>query len=260
MFLTPAWSLSLEWQFYMLAPLIVYLARGNAGSVALGFLLLVTTVLYRFGVFGRYSYTSLFFSAPIYFWIGIACRLLYSRLVGAATFPLTFALAVVIFLLSFGMFDNLPFAIWGAVFTVMCADERQLAGLNGRYVTLMDALLQNRVALWLGKCSYSIYVFHSIGLIVVKYCVISIYPDVGRAGCAAALLLAGVPLVLGMSYLLHRYVEEPGIALGHVLARRVSGVGIQRGFRPLGSWSPVRAGADGLAADSTYAESQTPAR
>lgn len=222
MFLTPAWSLSLEWQFYMLAPLIVFLARGNASSVALGFVLLFTTVLYRYGVFGRFTYSSIFFSAPLYFWIGISCRLLYPRMVGAATFPLTFALGILIFLLSFGVFDNLPFAIWGAVFAVMCADERQAAGLNGRFVNAMDWLLQNRFALWLGKCSYSIYVFHSIGLIFVKYCVVSLYPEISRAGCAAALALIGVPLVLGSSYLLNRYIETPGIALGHVIARRMS--------------------------------------
>ncbi|MES1201609.1 MAG: acyltransferase, partial [Pseudomonadota bacterium] len=71
----PAWSLSLEWQFYLLAPVIVWVMRKRIGAFLMALLAFGLAFLYQRGVFGEYeSYTSLLGGLWL-FVIGIASRL-----------------------------------------------------------------------------------------------------------------------------------------------------------------------------------------
>ena len=77
MFLDPAWSLSLEWQFYIVAPIFIAALRSGRVivSITVVFLLLLG---YYFGnkhVFGHFGLPSFLPGIAIYFAIGILTRL-----------------------------------------------------------------------------------------------------------------------------------------------------------------------------------------
>jgi len=222
MFLIPAWSISLEWQFYLIAPLAVYVAMRKTGGVELALAAFVLTGLYHFGAFGSFTYPSLIFGAAGYFLVGIMSRLLLPRVIGAVTAPLTIALILgCILLISRAHHQIFPFALWGAVFAILCTDERRLSGANGAFLKLVDALLTKPTVLWLGRISYSVYLSHAVVLVVVQFVLLRLFPDISRLHCAVLLTIIGAPLILCISHLLHTYIELPGIALGRRLASRM---------------------------------------
>src|SRR5262249_48481942 len=116
MFLIPAWSISLEWQFYLIAPIAVLIATRKTGRAILASSAFVLTGLYHFGAFGSFAYPSLIFGAAGYFLVGIMSRLLLPRITGVVTAPLTIALILgCILLISRAHHQLFPFALWGAV-------------------------------------------------------------------------------------------------------------------------------------------------
>jgi peptidoglycan/LPS O-acetylase OafA/YrhL len=86
MFNSPAWSLSLEWQFYLVAPFCLLAIRKFSWAIAA---LVVTIALYLRGDhFGRFEVRSLLFLAGPFFAAGIAARII----LGSWTLPSTGAL------------------------------------------------------------------------------------------------------------------------------------------------------------------------
>lgn len=76
MFNSPAWSLSLEWQFYLVAPFCLLATRKTLWAITA---LVVTIALYLLGDhFGRFEVRSLLFLAGPFFAAGIAARIFLS--------------------------------------------------------------------------------------------------------------------------------------------------------------------------------------
>jgi peptidoglycan/LPS O-acetylase OafA/YrhL len=86
MFNSPAWSLSLEWQFYLVAPLCLLSIRKSSWAIAA---LVVTIALYLLGDhFGRFEVRSLLFLAGPFFAAGIATRIVLGSRMLPRTGPL----------------------------------------------------------------------------------------------------------------------------------------------------------------------------
>lgn len=80
-FLAPAWSIGLEWQFYLIAPfLLMYLKRSQSAIIITTFALLIARYyfLYQSGL--DWQYNSFFFKVPDYFLVGILSRLIIERI------------------------------------------------------------------------------------------------------------------------------------------------------------------------------------
>ena len=120
-FLPAAWSISLEWQFYIVAPAVLALTKGAGRLAALVFIALGAHVLYLKGVFGSFEVESHIAGSMGLFAIGIVSRLALENLRAMRLNPLnwtliTFALSVILFKQFLAVAVWLPFygyIVWG---------------------------------------------------------------------------------------------------------------------------------------------------
>jgi peptidoglycan/LPS O-acetylase OafA/YrhL len=213
-FLSPAWSLSLEWQFYLVAPLIIAAAQRPRGALLLTTVFLPAYALYWTGHLGTYGapwgHPSVLFGAAPLFALGIATRLAVTMLPALHRYPL----APVLWLVGcIALVDrDAVFAgIWLAMVPYMLLHQ-PADRVSQAIDRTLHALLDSRIALWLGQRSYTTYLIHfPVVQAIIWAC--------ARGGLAywpsVAVLAAGtVLLTLIASDVIHRLVEQPGIALG----------------------------------------------
>ncbi|KQQ46357.1 hypothetical protein ASF61_18340 [Duganella sp. Leaf126] len=202
------WSLSVEWQFYMLYPLIVWvglrldrLAGGNARhrvftlfllAMALGSLALCIVI----------DHQSAFFSVATRSWQMIAGGLVYlgrdlawlrplqGRVLSYGGLALIVAAAAVTHLLQLEQG-------WPSCYAVMPVAGACLL-LAARHDN--NVLLNNPVMERLGAWSYSIYLWH--WPIVVAYTITGVLDDTPQLA-----KLTGIPLSIVLGYLSFRYIE-----------------------------------------------------
>ena len=199
-FIEPAWSLTLEWQYYIFAPFIFYGIINSEKH-------------YRIVIFACFIAITYGHSGPgylannfHYFSVGMISYFLYKNResLGALNLPLIcfcFALSL----------RNIPLVIW--FFTLYCLLS------NGWLPDVVKRILNYRILTETGKISYPIYVIHTL----------MIYPAVlftryllGDEFLATHVIIAislTVLLTLCFSALLHHSIEKPLNKKGKELAR-----------------------------------------
>ena len=125
MLLGPAWSLSLEWQFYLVAPLILFCLRYPWGKIIVPLITIIAFSAYTDGWFGDFE-TPKFPSRcmRLFFAVGIATRLIIRQLPRLASYPL----AAIILSLGFIRMSHLmvPFIVWAAFLVWMLQETLKL--------------------------------------------------------------------------------------------------------------------------------------
>lgn len=197
-----AWSLSVEIQFYLLAPMVVALLSlgrfGVAAALGLG------AGLFLLGHFGPLADNAAFIGryAP-WFAVGVGSYYLWRdgerrvRLFGAVALCALLALVAVV--------KREPAALaWIAVLAAIL------------WAPSLRRVLSFPLLRRLGEVSYSTYLFHMLPLLLGAYVLNGLGLD--RAVYAAALSLITVAVTLLMSLVSYRYVERPAMRLGARLA------------------------------------------
>ena len=211
MFLGPAWSLSLEWQFYLVAPLVVALATHRMGQVLLTALAIWGYALYIRGAFGEFMLPSVLPGAGLYFGVGIATRFLIKARADIAAFPLALLMLAAGLLIS--ATGTSPILIWATFVCMMLLNEESSDLVSRAARWIFAKAFDSRLVRWLGDRSYATYLIHMpIVQLVTWVCVTQL--GMGLVPTAETVVLVAVPGILIASMLLHRYVELPAIQWG----------------------------------------------
>jgi peptidoglycan/LPS O-acetylase OafA/YrhL len=228
-FLAPAWSLSLEWQFYLAAPFLIYMLfkREDAGKGLLPIVLSCLLIFVFFKAIGflKWSQPSFLPLAINYFLVGILSRLIvrdieqknHDQQHGASEkYFLLFGV-----LISCGMIEGI---IWG-VFLLMVFVECGFIKTppSSSFVGLtLKAIAWNSIIQKMGRWSYSTYLIHVPVFSLLIGTSRSLDWLTTQAETIVPILLS-LPITLLASYVLYTIVEKPGIALGRRCIRLVSG-------------------------------------
>ena len=199
-----AWSISLEWQFYLLAPFFMWCTRSWKGLViGLGVVVLLTlaTLFVRGGFLGDKIFL---------FGLGICTYLYFDRpeerrkwLAGAALFA-------VLTVARYGVWQFVPLAIW--IVTIAAAILH-----NRRPIGYIQSLLSAKPLVHLGQISYSVYLLHMIPLYTSIYLLERQGMNFGQMEVAVPLItIVGTYLLAIIAY---RWIEQPGIDLGARIGR-----------------------------------------
>ena len=227
------WSLAVEAQFYLVFPLVLMPLRGRRRATA-GVLAALAAASFAFGAWGAvHRPVSAFYLLP-----GRAWELLLGGLLACAGPRLPRGrmadLAVVAGLAGIGtatlLYDSAtPFP--GPAALLPCLGAALVIG-GGAGGGRAAALLGARGPAWLGRISYSLYLWHWPVIVLARY---GRGPDLSLATRLA--LLAGTVALAALTY---RWVERPFIArralprrralLGAALAATLAGLALAEGL------------------------------
>jgi peptidoglycan/LPS O-acetylase OafA/YrhL len=213
-FLTPTWTLSLEWQFYLVAPLLLgAFQRRRSLFVAACAMLLLGWLVARSGRLGTYPVPSMLLLSIPLFLVGIASRLCLES-------PRRLPLRTDTFLLAGGVLmllaQSLTALVWFVVFTFVLAENDRLRP-SRLASALMRLVATNRFICFAGRVSYSTYLIHYPLFTIAMLC----WPGAGQVSQTTmlAFLWATFPLVLLASAASYRWIEQPFMKIGSRLGR-----------------------------------------
>ncbi len=223
---SPAWSVSLEWQFYLVIPGLLWAFTRYP-------VLTAAAVLIAMGVqrwFSIGDWGSFLPQHAEFFLLGILSYHLFQFLKRAQqesrksipwvllTVFLVLAMAEPLRDLVFRPYDVtvggwLSLAIWLIALALVLETHAPAPSALSRRLA---AVFLNPVAQWLGKVSYSTYLTHYFVIYLIMACLLRSGITVNKYTSLAAMVIAGTPLLLALSWLSHSYIEKPGIALGRL--------------------------------------------
>jgi peptidoglycan/LPS O-acetylase OafA/YrhL len=212
-FLGSAWSLSTEWQFYLLALLAAGRSR-RLCCILLG--LGVVGVAWRWSVTEPWQFSRAFLPNKAHFFaLGVASVPVVRGERGAVgRYSLVLAAGLAICLTEGNLGKLLPALAW-----TVCLAVEVKPGLVG--IRLVGAILRSRMARRLGAISYCLYLVNEPVHKVVGL-VLSGFAD----GNGALFTALWIPLAVGLpilaAALLHVYLEAPALRRGRGIARRLS--------------------------------------
>jgi peptidoglycan/LPS O-acetylase OafA/YrhL len=210
-FLAPAWSLSLEWQFYLLAPVIVGAMMRSLRSACITLaILLAGGVASRIVFAGQYEFPSMLLLSIQYFMVGIVSRLVLSRL---RPLPVSATLLLLAVCPLVAYTRSLEMGLW-ALFAIFILQESGLLAPSSRgFALLQYAVGTNPVIRNLGTFSYSTYLIHLPIIAIVVHFYDAWRPIQQQMDIVIATALALV-IVLIVSPLTYYLVEKPFIDMG----------------------------------------------
>jgi peptidoglycan/LPS O-acetylase OafA/YrhL len=215
----PLWSISIEWQFYLVAPFLMGALRGHTlRVVSVGLLMLALAfVAEKLGWMIWQAAVPSFLPLRLdLFIIGMICAALWDRARVASPLPLAFAVAVGAMVALMLAPSVLPVLMWFTTYYLAAVSGRTRVG------ALADRVFNLSIARWLGRISYGVYLLHLPVLLGIASIVV--IPFAGDWSVWPATLLLGVlslPLTLLAASLSFRFVEKPLIAWGRNFAGRL---------------------------------------
>ncbi|MGQ5836139.1 acyltransferase family protein [Serratia sp. IR-2025] len=200
-----AWSVSVEWQFYLIAPLLFILISGMQEKKNLVALVAIFVILIAGGFIlsGGYLGNNL-----LAFCIGFISFFYYrdvqpglSKGKSRAIFVATSIIAVLML-----KKDAIPIVIWLIAFNVAISKHQYFSD------SIFTRILDSRPILFLGRISYSVYMVHMI----VLYFVLYEANQLGIEGWLSYIVVPGATVIISvvLSYMTYTLIEKPFIALG----------------------------------------------
>jgi peptidoglycan/LPS O-acetylase OafA/YrhL len=210
--LGPAWSITLEWQYYLVAPLLARLVYSRAALLLLGLVGAGGFILAHF-----WSNSFLPLKLP-FFLVGIGSFHLYA-LAGRRKLPFNLAFAAVIVLVIIIAFSSqwMALALWTLVMACLLMNQKDEAPGSdpwARGLARLRRLLLHPILQQLGRISYPVYLIHLPIIIFLLLFLLHLQPAITSGMALTLLLLIGLPLILLAAWLLHQLVEKPLMRYG----------------------------------------------
>jgi peptidoglycan/LPS O-acetylase OafA/YrhL len=221
-FLGVAWSISTEWQFYLLASGLFYLARKKNGLNWLGLL----AILCSWSLSNRLLSNIFLNDNPSFlifkwqfFYVGMASYLFYKQIIykkmpdGYPPYNYLIFGLIMIYLVSF----EPVLLLWCAIFTLVIIHHYFP---EDRWIGRFSFIFTNKYAQYFGRISYSIYLFHWLAIMIVMRLMLVFAPNI-TVSQAPWIMFPGVVLLtcFGAHFLYH-YLEKPFIDCGKRLFKR----------------------------------------
>jgi peptidoglycan/LPS O-acetylase OafA/YrhL len=210
-FLAPAWSISLEWQYYLIAPLLAWAVRRPKG------LLLAGLVGAGGGIYSRFWGGAFLPEKISLFLIGIGSYHLLASATQLKNFrhwPLAIA-GLLATTWAMG-WHWLALSIWAIVFGGVLASA---AGYSAQWQEAPRRFLLQPALQRLGKISYPLYLVHWPIIIGLLAGLLRWQPNISSGTALGFLLAVGMPLILFCAWLLHVLVEKPFMDFGKKFTR-----------------------------------------
>lgn len=210
------WSLSLEEQFYLLFPIIVWLFNRRLAWLLVAIVLLqITATRGLYGMMFRTDAISLGVLLAIVQgrgWLAPPGR----RLHGAVARLVVLATAALLFYLAAFKQVELPFqlsilALCSAALVWLCSGTQDLLAGPG---------MIGRGFVWIGQRSYAMYLIHIPAMFFLRESAFRLNLDIANFRLAGGVL--AVALIAGLAAANYRWVEAPLRRKGKVLAARLS--------------------------------------
>jgi peptidoglycan/LPS O-acetylase OafA/YrhL len=206
--LAPAWSISLEWQYYMIAPLLARLICTRTGLIILGLVGWCDFIYSHF-------WSDAFLPAKLpLFLVGIGSYHLYAEAYRFVKFKCAsmVVIAVLVAVITFS-WHWIALAIWTLVFGGLLVGQADFNDqdewvrwlLCGRQVLLHPALQK------LGHLSYPLYLIHWPLIIFLLSGLLRWRPQATSFEALSFMVVLGTPVMLLTAWLLHTFVESPMI-------------------------------------------------
>lgn len=218
------WTLPVEWTFYFLCVLLLWLrSLFEPRRIALLALLLLAVFAALLPTFGHAR-------APIgegaaFWFLNLSVMLwgtLYRSRVDMDPLSRDRAGRVILwglFLLYVAILPVLARTSSAYMYNTMLT---YIAGFAIFVVGTSIARIETRLTDWLGRISYSIYLFHSIVFLAAEWWLLRQPADSWwRDQAIGVYVVAGVAITLAVASVVYAWVERPGIRLGHRLAARI---------------------------------------
>jgi peptidoglycan/LPS O-acetylase OafA/YrhL len=224
--LGPAWSMTIEFQYYLLAPLLVLIGRrfGSKGWVTLIVVSALVSQGFAASLQGNFptslpTFLPLFLGGMTSYWIYAQMREKEAKVPA----DILLAGAPLIYLLT----GSVPVAIWGFAMALI------LGNGDSPVVSKMKSLLNRPSLLFLGEISYPTYLIHYPILWIGKALVACVALHANPFVVALALFALTTPTTLCASALLHHFVEKPGIDFGRRLFKNPTPMPLGRNTVPI---------------------------
>jgi len=213
--LPPAWSISLEWQYYLLAPALALLMRRSTG------LILVTLVSWlglHYSALWQNPHLSFLPAQLPLFAIGIGSYHLFDRQTKELSTYSTLPSAILITVAILSQWKPVTLILWAVAYGSVFADG---GSSFARVLRAASRVLCHPLLQFLGRISYPLYLLHWPLIVASLFVMLQVWPSVNAAQATLLMFGLSLPLMLIGAYVLHRGVETPGMALGKRLAMRI---------------------------------------
>jgi peptidoglycan/LPS O-acetylase OafA/YrhL len=213
-FLAAAWSLSTEWQFYVLALLLGRTRMGAERLITVFLLLAAMGLAWDATVPDAWRFSRAFLpNKAQYFALGIASAVWADRR-SAHRFAIVLGATLLLSAAHGNLGKLAPPLIWTLCLAAQSRPDR---------LALIAVPLRWRTVQWLGAISYPVYLANEPVQKALAYALVWVVPG-NPVAFDVVWLPAAAALPIGAAALLHRYVETPAQQWGRGLARRGSGV------------------------------------